>query len=46
MNSAIVGAVDGKGVSIFKGREATGFTNAEEIAVKQVEVCHERFGSV
>ena len=36
--AAIVGATDSNGVSIFKGREATGFSNAEEIAVDQVKV--------
>ena len=35
---AIVGAVDNKGESILKGREVTGFSNAEEIAVDQVSV--------
>lgn len=29
---------DNKGESIFKGREVTGFSNAEEIAVDQVKV--------
>lgn len=35
--AALAGAVDAKGESIFKGREATGFSNAEEIAVDQVK---------
>lgn len=37
MYSALVGATDASGKSIFAGREATGFTNAEEEAVKAVE---------
>lgn len=38
-DSALVGGVDKNGESIFKGRGATGFTNAEEIAVNKVKVC-------
>ena len=32
-----MGAVDANGESIFKGRAATGFSNAEEIAVDKVK---------
>ncbi|KAF7792900.1 hypothetical protein EIP86_004002 [Pleurotus ostreatoroseus] len=35
--AALVGAADSNGDSIFKGREATCFTNAEEIAIDQVK---------
>ncbi|KAK7696030.1 hypothetical protein QCA50_000671 [Cerrena zonata] len=35
--AALVGATDANGKSIFEGREATCFTNAEEEAVKAVE---------
>ncbi|GJE84993.1 type 1 glutamine amidotransferase domain-containing protein [Phanerochaete sordida] len=35
--AALVQAVDATGASIFKGREATGFSNAEEIAIDQVK---------
>ncbi|KAF8974301.1 ThiJ/PfpI [Flammula alnicola] len=35
--SALVGAVDASGKSIFAGRNATGFSNAEEIAVDKVK---------
>ena len=34
--SALVGAVDANGQSIFKGRAATGFSNTEEIAIDKV----------
>ena len=37
--AALVGAVDSDGTSIFKGREVTCFTNAEEIAFGQEDVC-------
>ena len=40
--AALVGATDSNGDSIFKGREATCFTNAEEIAVDQVKVSPRR----
>jgi hypothetical protein len=35
---ALVGATDANGKSIFSGRAATGFSNAEEEAVGMVEV--------
>ncbi|KAF8192549.1 ThiJ/PfpI [Pholiota molesta] len=35
--NALVGGVDASGKSIFAGRKATGFTNAEEIAVGKVQ---------
>ncbi|PSS35493.1 hypothetical protein PHLCEN_2v1648, partial [Hermanssonia centrifuga] len=35
--AAIVGATDSNGESIFKGKEVTGFSNDEEIAVDQVK---------
>ncbi|KIP07699.1 hypothetical protein PHLGIDRAFT_105298, partial [Phlebiopsis gigantea 11061_1 CR5-6] len=35
--AALVGAVDAQGVSIFKGRTATGFSNSEEVAVDKVK---------
>jgi hypothetical protein len=38
ITSALVGGVDASGKSIFAGRKATGFTNAEEIAVGKVQV--------
>ena len=36
---ALVGGVDASGKSIFAGRNATGFSNQEEIAVDKVKVC-------
>ena len=36
--AALVGATDGDGASIFKGRAATGFSNAEESAIDKVDV--------
>lgn len=36
---ALVGGVDASGKSIFAGRNATGFSNVEEIAVDMVKVC-------
>lgn len=36
--AALVGAVDSDGKSVFAGREATGFSNVEEIQVDQVKV--------
>jgi len=36
-SAALVGGVDASGKSIFAGRKATGFTNAEEIAVDKVK---------
>lgn len=44
--AALVGATDNAGESIFKGREATCFTNAEEIAVDQVKVRYSSLSSV
>ena len=35
---ALVGVTDSDGKSIFAGRQATGFTNAEEIAADMVDV--------
>ncbi|EKM59807.1 uncharacterized protein PHACADRAFT_138056 [Phanerochaete carnosa HHB-10118-sp] len=36
--AALVGAVDAQGESIFKGREATGFSNVEEVKADKVKV--------
>ena len=38
VDSALVGATDANGKSIFAGKEATGFSNAEEEAVKMTDV--------
>lgn len=35
--AAIVGATDANGVSIFKGRKATGFSDLEEVQVDKVK---------
>jgi putative intracellular protease/amidase len=36
--AALVGVTDAEGKSIFAGKAATGFTNAEEIQVDKVKV--------
>ena len=38
LDSALVGATDASGKSIFAGKKATGFSNAEEEAVGKVKV--------